>query len=316
MATIVEKGEIEEVIERTDPFELIRYNEKAFTAYTDGKAIIPPVGTLTFNSPPGDVHIKYGYIREESYFVVKIASGFYENPQLGLSSSNGLNLVFSQKTGKLVVILLDEGYLTDIRTAIAGAIVAKYLAPKKVKAIGIMGTGIQARLQLEFLKNVVDCTKVIVWGRSMEKLNSYKEDMGKSGYDIETTMDSSLIGRKCNLIITATASTSAILFEEDLQKGVHITALGADTIGKQELDLSILERANLIVLDNAKQCKTHGEIHKSFEKNLLKNQQIVELGEIISAGAYKRREEDITIADLTGIATQDIQISKFILENI
>ena len=314
MAKVINRFEIENILKETTPDTLIEYIEEAFTSYSSGLAVVPPVGTLSFNSPPGDMHIKYGYIQGDSYYVVKIASGFYENPLLGLSSSNGLNLVFNQKTGVLETILLDEGLLTDIRTAVAGAIVSKYLAPKKVEAIGIMGSGIQARWQLEYLKSVVDCKKVFVWGRSDEKLQAYKKDMTNKGFDIVTTRDSRLIGRKCNLIISSTPSTSPILFEEDLQKGVHITAVGADTIGKQELDLTILEKANLIVLDSKKQCQVHGEIHKAFQKNLLEKQRLVELGEIISSGGYSRRDEDITIADLTGIATQDIQISKFILE--
>ncbi len=316
MAKIIDRKTIEQIIKEANHADLMSYMEEAFTSFSSGKAVIPPVGTLSFDSPPGDVHIKYGYILEEAYYVVKIASGFYNNPELGLSSSNGLNLVYCQKTGVLETILLDEGFLTDIRTAVAGAVVSKYLAPKKVNAIGIMGTGIQARLQLEYLKDVVDCTKVLVWGRSMEKLHAYKEDMCKKGFDIEITMDSRLIGRKCNLIITTTASTSPIFFEENLQKGTHITAIGADTTGKQELDITILERANLIVLDNAKQCQAHGEIHKAYNKNLLENQRIVELGEIISSENYNRRDDDITIADLTGIATQDIQISKYVLDNL
>ena len=314
MAKVFNRIEIKNILKETTPDTLIEYMEEAFTLYSSGLAVLPPVGTLTFNSPPGDMHIKYGYVQGDSHYVVKIASGFYENPSLGLSSSNGLNLVFSQKTGVLETILLDEGLLTDIRTAVAGAIVSKYLAPKKVKAIGIMGSGIQARLQLEYLKSVVDCQKVFVWGRSDEKLQAYKNDMTSKGYDIITTQDSRLIGRECNLIITTTPSTSPIFFEEDLQKGTHITAVGADTTGKQELDITILERANLIVLDSAQQCQVHGEIHKAFQKNLLVKQRLVELGEIISSGGYLRRDEDITIADLTGIATQDIQISKFILE--
>lgn len=314
MAKIIDRKTIEKIVKEANTTDLMSYIEEAFTSFSSGNAVIPPVGSLNFDSPPGDVHIKYGYILEEPYYVVKIASGFYENPAFGLSSSNGLNLVFSQKTGVLETILLDEGFLTDIRTAVAGAIVAKYLAPKKVNAIGIMGTGIQARFQLEYLKSVVDCRKVFVWGRSEEKLQAYKNEMAIKGFDIITTQDSRLIGRECNLIISTTPSTSPILFEEDLQKGVHITAVGADTIGKQELDLTILEKANLIVMDSKKQCQVHGEIHKAFQKNLLEQQRLVELGDIISTGAYNRRDEDITIADLTGIATQDIQISKFILE--
>jgi len=247
---------------------------------------------------------------------VKIASGFYKNPALGISSSNGLNLVFNQKTGVLETILLDEGYLTDVRTAVAGAVVAKYLAPDTVKSIGIIGCGIQARLQLKYLKNVLNCTKGIALGRSKDKLLSYKEEMSKDGYDIEITMESRRIAQECNLIVTTTPSKDPIIFADDLQTGVHITAVGADTIGKQELDYTILQNANLIVVDSIKQCQTHGEIHKAFQGNWLVNQNLIEVGEIISSGGIHRKSDDITVADLTGIATQDIQISKFILDNI
>ena len=178
MARVIDRLTIENVLNDSKPEALIKCIEAAFTSYSSGLAVIPPVGTLNFNSPPGEMHIKYGYIQGDSHYVVKIASGFYENPTLGLSSSNGLNLVFNRQTGVLETILLDEGLLTDIRTAVAGAIASKYLAPKKIKAIGIMGSGIQARWQLEYLKSVVDCRKVFVWGRSDEKLQAYKNGDG------------------------------------------------------------------------------------------------------------------------------------------
>jgi ornithine cyclodeaminase len=92
------------------------------------------------------VHIKYGAISGDEYFVIKIASGFYDNIKLNLPTFNGLMLVFSQKTGELVSILLDEGHLTNIRTAAAGAVTGKVLAPEKVFDIGVFGAGIQGRL--------------------------------------------------------------------------------------------------------------------------------------------------------------------------
>ena len=136
------------------------------------KAVVPPVGELVLQDPPGDVHIKYGYLTDDDYYVIKIASGFYENPKLGLPSSNGLMLVFEQKTGELRSILLDEGHLTDVRTAVAGAIAARYLAPSNVSRIGILGTGIQARLQLQYLQPVTSCRDVIVCGRDQLKLDT------------------------------------------------------------------------------------------------------------------------------------------------
>ena len=146
--------------------------EAGFVAYSQERAIVPPVGELLLADPPGEVHIKYGYIKDEEYYVIKIASGFYDNPGLGLPSSNGLMLLFSQKTGQLVSTFLDEGLLTDIRTAVAGAIAAKYLGPREVGCIGIVGTGMQARLQLQHLRAVTECRQVLVWGRDQAKLTA------------------------------------------------------------------------------------------------------------------------------------------------
>lgn len=98
MATIIDRHKIEKMIKDVSTDELIYYIEQAFVSFSSKQAVVPPVGTLNFQSPPGDVHIKYGYIKDEPYYVVKIASGFYKNPALGISSSNGLNLVFNQKT--------------------------------------------------------------------------------------------------------------------------------------------------------------------------------------------------------------------------
>ncbi|MCH2022824.1 MAG: ornithine cyclodeaminase family protein [Saprospiraceae bacterium] len=316
MTKILDKKQIRSIIQNAAITDLIACIEKAFTSYSNNNAIVPPVGTLSFENPPGDMHIKYGYIKNADNYVVKIASGFYKNPEIGISSSNGLNLVFNQKTGILETILLDEGYLTDIRTALAGAISAKYMAPAKINSIGIIGTGIQARLQLQYLKDIVDCRKVIVWGRNFEKLNLYEKDMYKEGFEIKTTTDCNLLAEKCNLIVATTASDKPILLNDKLQPGTHITAMGADTIGKQELDVEILKRANIIVVDSIKQCQKHGEIHKAYKHGLLNDHNIIELGDIISSNLIKRDNNDITVVDLTGIATQDIQISNFVLSQL
>ena len=314
MPNIIDRSAISQIIDLAPTADLLPYIEQAFTAYSSGASVVPPVGTLTFQSPPGDVHIKYGYIKEDDYYVIKIASGFYDNPSLGLSSSNGMNLVFNQKTGLLETILLDEGYLTDVRTALAGAVVAKYLAPEKVEAIGIIGTGIQARLQLQYLKEVVDCRKVMVWGRSEEKLLAYQKEMTAHGFDIQLTKDSHALAKACNLIVTCTPATSPLLYADHLQPNTLITAMGADTLGKQELDLKVLQKADLIVMDSTSQCQHHGEIHKAFQNGLLADKKMVELGNLISSKKPKDYS-GLIVADLTGIATQDIQISKFVLDH-
>ena len=155
MNEIIGRDEIERILPRVDLLDIM---EEGFAAYSRGEVTVPPPGELLFDDPPGDVHIKYGYIRNDDYYVIKIASGFYRNPELGLPSSNGLMLLFSRQTGCLTAVLLDEGRLTDVRTAAAGAVVAKYLAPKTVGCIGIVGAGIQARLQLLNLLPVTGAT--------------------------------------------------------------------------------------------------------------------------------------------------------------
>lgn len=313
---IVEKSTIKEIIDVASHSEMLPYIEHAFLSYSNQNAVVPPVGTLTFDAPPGEVHIKYGYIKSDPIYVIKIASGFYENAALGLPTGNGLNLVFDQRTGELKTLLLDECYLTDVRTAFAGAVAAKYLAPSNVNCIGIIGTGVQARLQLKYLKTVVDCKKVMVWGRSAEKLAKYKADMELEGFEIETTLESDDLAKACKLIVTTTPAKAPLLQADHLQPGTLITAMGADTPGKQELDIAVLEKADLIVMDSRSQCEHHGEIHKAFHLGRLGGKQMVELGELIASGNFDRKDEDIIVADLTGIATQDIQISSFVLDRL
>ena len=291
--------------------------EAGFAAYSRGEVIVPPVGELSFATPPGDTHIKYGYIKKSEIFVVKIASGFYHNPKQGLPSNSGLMLVFSQKTGILQAILLDDGYLTDVRTAVAGYIAAKYLAPSKISAIGVFGTGIQAKMQVSYLKEMTDCRQVMAWGRSNGSLSAYKKAMEAEGFEVETTTEAQAVARTCNLLITATPAQQPLLFESMIRPGTHITAMGSDTAFKQELDSGILRRADLVVADSIAQCLERGEIAKALNNKSITRDNVVELGAIINGDATGRSsDEQITVADLTGVAVQDIQIAKALCDEL
>jgi len=311
---IVTLDEIKAVLPKIDLMDEI---EAGFSAYSNGEVVVPPVGELNFKDPPGDVHIKYGYIRDDDVYVIKIASGFYQNKLLGLSNGQGMMVVFDQNNGKPLGLLQDEGYLTDVRTAVAGAICAKYLAPNNIQAIGIIGTGIQARMQLEYLKNVTDCQNVIVWGRSKSALNQYKTSMGDSGFTIETTMALDQVTDNCNLIVTCTASEKPIIRKDHVKGKVHITAMGSDTPNKQELGSNVLSKADLVIADSRSQCEVRGEIHHAIRNNAVSMDSIAELGEIINGDRQGRTpSSEITVADLTGVAVQDIQISKAVLKYI
>lgn len=314
MAKIVDLQKIKEVLKNIDPIQEI---EDGFVEFSQGKVVVPPVGEMIFEDPPGEVHIKYGFIKNDDYYVIKIASGFYNNPKIGLPSYDGLMLLFNQKTGELISVLLDEGHLTNVRTAAAGAVVAKYLAPKKVNRIGIFGAGVQGRMQLEYLRGIIDCTDIIVWGIDKQELEDYKKEMEKQDFKVETTRQSKEITSTCNFIVTCTPSTKPLIRVDQIEKGTHITAMGSDTPEKQELDSAILGKADRVVVDSIDQVLTRGESYHALESGMIKKKDLIELGTIISNKTLQRQSDDeITIADLTGVAVQDIQITKAVWKGI
>jgi len=312
MSAILNLDQIKDALKKIDPVrEIIPAIEEGFVAYSRGDVVVPPVGELVFEEPRGDTHIKYGYIKRDDFYVIKIASGFYENPKIGLPTSSGLMLLFSQKTGDLVAVMLDDGYLTQVRTAAAGAVVGKYFAPKKVKRVGIFGAGVQGRMQLEYLRHVRDFRDVIVWGVNQAELDRYKADMTPLGFAIQTTREPEDIASTCNVIITATPSYKPLLSVGQIRKGTHITAMGSDTSEKQELDSDILKKADRVIVDSLPQSLLRGEVYKALEAGAIKKERLVELGAAISNPKLQRQsDEEITVVDLTGVAVQDIQITK------
>ena len=264
MIKIVDLSKIKSILPKVD---LINEIEKGFVAYSNGEVVVPPVGELSFDSPPGDVHIKYGYIKNDDIYVIKIASGFYKNSEFDLPTGNGMIMVFDQKNGQPIAVLNDECYLTDVRTAIAGAICAKYFAPKNINRIGIIGTGVQARMQLRYLKGVVDCNDALVWGRNSDSLDIYEKDMENSEFSISTTINLDEVINDCQLIVTCTPSEMPLI--NSVNEGTHITAMGSDTVQKQELDSNILLKADLVISDSRSQSTDRGEIHHALKDGFI-----------------------------------------------
>ncbi len=308
MPAVVSLAEIKKALTTIDPLPLI---EDGFVAYSRGRVVVPPVGELVFEDPPGDVHIKYGYVKGGAVYVVKIASGFGDNPKRGLPSGDGLMLVFDQKTGVLQAVLLDEGYLTNLRTAVAGAVAAKYLAPREVTVVGILGAGAQGRMQLEWLRRVRRFREAVVWGVDETELAAYRRDMEAPGLAIRTTLRAEDVAAAANLIVTCTPSTRPLLLAEWIRPGTHITAVGSDTAEKQELDAAILARADRVVVDSLSQSELRGEAYKAVSAGAVGRDRLVELGRVIEEPRLRRAAAgEITVADLTGVAVQDIMISQ------
>jgi ornithine cyclodeaminase len=312
MTTIIN---LQDILSAVKDVDVVAAMEKAFIEYSNGNSVVPPVGELLFDKPKGDTHIKYGYIKGQQFYCIKIASGFYNNPKLGLSSSQGMMLLFSQKTGEPVAILLDEGELTDIRTAAAGALAAKYFAPEKIKAIGIIGTGIQARLQLQYLQKHTNCKTVWIWGRNIQKVKQFKDEID-STFDVHISSSPAELANHCNLIVTTTSSNKPLLFAEDIMPGTHITAMGSDTSGKQELESKLLEKADRLIADSISQSKSRGEIFRATADRAINPEKVTEFGDAMQNKSLQRTsEEQISIVDLTGVAVQDIMIATAVYKN-
>lgn len=290
----------------------------AYVAAADGRANVPPVGYLGLPAQNADCHIKYGYITGDPIFVVKIASGFYDNPKRGLPSSNGMVIAISAVTGAIVAILNDEGWLTNLRTGIGGAVATFALCRPDSEIFAVLGTGTQARFQIRAAAAMAKRpVQFLVWGRSVDRAREVVAEFAGSGIEVSLAPDLEEACRSADVIIATTPSTTPFVASEWITPGTHVTAVGADAPGKQELDPALIARADLLVCDLASQCLDHGEFAVAFREGLFRPEDCIELGAILNGSRPGRTSsEAITIADLTGLATQDIAIARTALERV
>lgn len=290
--------------------------ENAFSCLQEGRVSMPPIMHISAPEHHGDIDVKSAYVRGLPYIAIKIASGFYDNPQKGLPAGSAMMVVLSAETGFCEAVLLDNGYLTDLRTGLAGAVAARYLAPSAVETVGVMGTGVQARYQVECLALVREFSKVVVWGRAADKAQACARDLSVR-LDVEARVAASPadLVADCQVVITATASQLPLLASDVLHAGLHITAVGADFPGKQELDPGILQGADLLVCDSLSQCRVNGEIqHLVKDGELPGGLAIIELGALTTGAATGRTSDaQITVCDLTGTGVQDTAIANLAL---
>ena len=287
--------------------------EQAFTALATGNVEMPPILSMDIPDAHGEVDVKTAYIPGLDGFAVKISPGFFDNPKIGLPSLNGIMVLFSAKTGQVDAVLLDNGYLTEVRTAAAGAAAARVLAPLQVDTAGVIGCGAQARLQVEAARLVRPFSKVLVWGRDLNKAARCAEDLGQiSGLEAEVESDPAALVAASQLVITATPSEQPVLEAGWLHPGLHITAMGSDQANKNEIEASAVAKADLYVADRISQCEKMGELRAAREAGLLVEIVPPELGQIITGAVAGRLDDDqITICDLTGTGAQDTAIATY-----
>lgn len=309
---IFKEQEIREVVQINR--EAIAVVEEGFTSLQAKKVAMPPIMRVDIPENNGEVDVKTAYIPGLDQFAVKISSGFFNNYQKGLPSLSGMMLLISTETGIPQAVLLDNGYLTDVRTAAAGAIAAKYLARENLDTVGVIGAGAQARYQMMALKQVRNFNRIMVYGPTQSRVQQYAKDM-EALLDVKVTIAPSAeaVVKESELVVTTTPSKTPIIKAEWLHPGLHITAMGSDAEHKQELEASVLGRADLLVCDVKSQCFRLGELHHGLEQGTISQESdIVELGEITSGRKGGRTDDrQITVCDLTGTGVQDTAIAVF-----
>jgi ornithine cyclodeaminase len=284
----------------------------AFSRLARGEATVPPIIGVEVPERRGEVDVKTAYVRGLDSFAVKIASGFYDNAARGLPTSSGMMVLISAHTGFPEAVLLDNGYLTAVRTACAGAIAAKYLSRGRVDTVGVIGTGLQGRQQVKALALVRQFRRVIAYDQEAVNLRRYVAEMSDLLHvPVIAATDPSEAVVASDVVITSTPARQPYLKAEWLHAGLHITAMGADAPEKQELHPEVMGRADVIVCDLITQCSVRGELHHALEaRTVTEVQRIIELGELTSGRkAGRTTDSELTVCDLTGVGVQDTAIA-------
>jgi len=284
----------------------------AFSRLAHGGVQMPPVMRLDIAEHNGEVDVKTAYVPGFDGFAIKVSPGFFDNPKLGLASVNGLMILHDSRTGLVRAVMLDNGYLTDVRTAAAGAVAARHLAPERIDTAAVLGAGVQARLQLKALTLVRPVERAVIWARDGEKARACAAELADElGIPVEAVAEAREAVQQARAVITTTPAGSPILHWDWLRPGTHVTAMGSDADGKNEVAPAVLANADRLVVDSRSQCAAMGELHHAIAAGALPSDvQPADLGQVVNGDAPGRQTaEEITVADLTGTGVQDTAIA-------
>ncbi len=312
--TLLSEAELRELV----PLDLAAVDqiESAFLALATEAVAMPPILRLDLPAHNGEVDVKTAWLPRLDSFAIKVSPGFFDNPSRGLPSLNGLMLVLSAQTGMTEAVLLDNGYLTAVRTAAAGAVAARWLAKAHTPQVAVLGAGEQARLQLRALMLVRRVERVRVWARNAASAERFAAEVSDAlGVHCELARDVHEALAEADVAITTTPSRTPLIDVADLHPGLHITAMGSDAEHKNEVAPAALAAARYIC-DRAQQTRVLGELHHALKAGALPaDAAIVELGQVIAKQAAGRTSDaDVTICDLTGTGAQDTAIAALALQ--
>ncbi|MCL5776080.1 cyclodeaminase [Limibaculum sp. FT325] len=293
--------------------------ESAFAALAKGGVVMPPILRLDIPAANGEVDVKTAYLPGVPSFSIKISPGFFDNPKLGLPSVNGLMTLFSATTGLLEAVMLDNGYLTDVRTAAAGAVAARHLARADATSACIIGAGVQAGLQLEALTLVRPISRATIWARDPAKAQAAAAGLAaRLRIEVTAAADPRAAVAAADIVVTTTPSTRPLVLADWLRPGQHLTAMGSDAEHKNELDPAAIARADLYVADSLAQTRRLGELHHALAGGTVADEAgLAELGRIVTGQtAGRTAPEQLTVCDLTGTGAQDTAIATYAMARL
>ena len=316
---IVPLADIQSAITAKAAIEAVK---AGFIAHARGQVHCPEPVQIVFRDDRqeqhGECHVKSAIWSGRPYAAVKIASGSYRNAARGLPGAGGMIVLISTDTGLPEAILHDECWLTNVRTAAAGALAAGLKPVSKDATLGVIGTGTQAEIQATMICSHLGLGSVSVWGRSAAKAATLSEKL-KAGGLAATAMDT--VRDVCHssaILVTTTPATKPVVHLEDVPETLHIVAVGADTPGKTELDPRILGRAHTIVTDDHRECLHHSEFGAAVRAGAVAEDSDCSFGEMLSLASPDPRmaRDGVSVVDLTGMGVQDLAIAMVTLREL
>lgn len=299
-----------------DPASALEAVRAAFVAHHRGRSTLPAIMDLEFPDARGEAHVKGAHLHGADTWAVKVASGFYDNARRGLPVTSGLSVVLSARTGLPEAVLLDNGFLTELRTGAAGALAADLLARPDADSVLLVGAGGQARYQLEALLGVRDPSRIAVWARRPEQARETAQQLALAhGRRVEAVGDLAAAVAGADVVVTVTPAREPLIRAAWLAPGTHVTAVGSDMPGKRELAGDVLARADVVCVDEPAVAAANGELQHGLRERVLELDDVVTLGAVAAGDASGRvRPEQITVADLCGLGVQDAAVAEVALQ--
>ena len=318
---IVSLQEIEKVTSQPEfHSKLVQGIADGFVQFERGEFFAPPIQTL--GAPPfapfvadcdnyaGQTCVKSGYFKDKPYYVIKVAAGGHPLP------NSGCMQMYSQRTGRLLALLLDEGVLTELRTAAVSAMVFKLWMRRKqnnnnkIAKIGMLGTGIQARYQMDAVGRETVCRHLVVCGRTAAKVQAYRTEMQAKGWTVDIVSDPNDLLQQCDVVITTTTARSAVLTTNRTTAIATrlLLCIGSDAPGKTEVADEVLKKAIVRIADSAAQSRQRGEFQGWTAED-----HIINLGDWIQQ-TDKEVGDGLVVFDSSGVALQDCVIAQMVYE--